>query len=702
MLIPIVCFGPMIMATLCYALGRKSDALRDGLALAVNVAVLALCALLAINGGEFAWPGFCGLGLNMRADGFRGLYALIAAFMWTMTTLFSRQYLNGEHGRGRYCFFNLMTLGATLGVFLSNDLYSTFIFFEIMSLTSYAWVAHEQNAGALRAAGTYLAVAVIGGLCTLMGLFMLYHELGTLSFEALRMAVKTHAGDITVPVWLTLAGFAAKAGLFPLHIWLPKAHPVAPAPASALLSGILTKSGIFGLIVICTYIMPGNAAFGNALLVLGAITMFLGAVLALFAVDLKRVLACSSMSQIGFIVVGLSFMVLLGEEGSLAAYGASLHMVNHSLIKLVLFMSAGAVFMNLHALNLNDIRGFGRGKPILHAVFLLGALSLGCIPPLGSGYISKSLLHESILEYIAELTHEGIGAGAYRFVEALFMTSGGLTIAYMTKLYICLFWQKHPTRQAEFDGMNGRYLTRTSAFALMASAVLLPLMGALPGLIMSPIGARCAGFMGQAPIAAPIAYFSWENLKGALISMAIGAAAYLLIVRLLLTHREGKLRTYADRWPKWLDLENSLYRPVLGIAARSIGFVTQVIADLPEILWPCLVQCATFTARFVGELPERIVLLAHSTIFRKRQKRGSVPVGNRFTYTLGCALNRISRALNATLMRRRPLRTDHEYALAEFWNALNQSGRRAFGSVSFGLLLLCIGLYITCAYLLMH
>ena len=126
--------------------------------------------------------------------------------------------------------------------------------------------------------------------------------------------------------------------------------------------------------------------------------MFGGALLAVFSVDLKRTLACSSMSQIGFILVGVGMQGLLGEENLPAVHGTLLHMVNHSLIKLVLFMAAGVVFMNVHALDLNEIRGFGRKKPLLKSVFLAGALAIGGIP-LFSGYISKTLLHESILEY---------------------------------------------------------------------------------------------------------------------------------------------------------------------------------------------------------------------------------------------------------------------------------------------------------------
>ncbi len=684
LLYPILCFGPMVMAVVCYVLGRASKSKRDLVMMATVTAVFAGALATNFFHGSFAWEGFCGLGLHLKADGFRALYATVAAFMWMLTGWFSPEYFGHYHNRNRYYFFNLMTLGATVGVFLSDDLYTTLIFFEIMSLTSYVWVAQEETNGALRAAATYLAVAVIGGLTTLMGLFLLYRELGTLSFEGMKAAVAalTDRSQLTVATWLTLVGFAAKAGLFPLHIWLPKAHPVAPAPASALLSGILTKSGVFGTIVICANLMQGDAWFADGLLTLGAITMFLGAVLALFSVDLKRVLACSSMSQIGFITVGLSMMVLLGQEGSLAAYGSVMHMMNHSLIKLTLFMAAGVVFMNLHKLNLNDIRGFGRKKPLLHIAFVLGALSIACVPPLGSGYNSKSLIHEAILEYIAHLQELGVAYGSYKFLEILFIISGGLTVAYMLKLYICLFWEKNPEHQAEYDAMSGKYMNKRTATALMLSAVVLPLLGLLPGQLFSPIGALCAPFFGQEVIAAPIHYFSGENLLGAAESILIGVAVYFLVVRLcLMAKNERGVRVYTNRWPQKLDLEDGVYRPVL-------------LKLLPN--------ACTLVVRAVAELPERIVLFLRDTLFRKNHQHRAVPVGNRFTYGCGCVMNAIAKFLNATFLRRHPMRTDFEYVFDASWQTASAGSRRITRSVSFGLLLLCIGLYFTCAYLLMR
>ena len=585
LLYPLLCFGPMVLAVVCYVLGRFSKPGRD---VTMSLAVTAtFVGALAVNflPGSFAWEGFCGLGVHLSADGFRGVYATVAAFMWMATGWFSPEYFTHYRNRNRYYFFNLMTLGATLGVFLSDDLYTTLIFFEIMSLTSYVWVAQEETPGALRAGATYLAVAIIGGLTTLMGLFLLYHQLGTLSFAGMKAAAATltDRSGLTVAVWLTLVGFAAKAGLFPLHIWLPKAHPVAPAPASALLSGILTKSGVFGLIVICANLMQGDCWFGDALLTLGAITMFLGALLALFSVDLKRVLACSSLSQIGFITVGLSMMVMLAQEGSLAAYGSVMHMMNHSLIKLVLFMAAGVVYMNLHKLNLNDVRGFGRKKPILHFAFLMGAVGLMGVPGF-SGYVSKTLIHEGIVEYAELLAEEGMGALAllYRGAEWIYLFSGGLTGAYMIKLYICLFWEKHPTQQIAYETKKP-YMGKLSALALFLSAAIVPILGLTPNLTMDKIADIAGGFLNAATPAHAVHYFSLTNIKGACISLVIGLVVYLAFIRPVLTKKEAGVREYVDLWPSWLDIEDRVYRPaiygLLDIGGRFAGLGSEITLE---------------------------------------------------------------------------------------------------------------------------
>ena len=218
--------------------------------------------------------------------------------------------------------------------------------------------------------------------------------------------------------------------------------------------------------------------------------------------------------------------------------------------------------------------------------------------------------------------------------------------------------------------------------ALLLPAVILLAFAVLPGQLLSPLGALCAPFFGQEAIGGEIAYFSGENLMGAVKSIAIGVVVYFLVVRLLLMAKDEKgVRVYVNRWPEKLDLEDLVYRPVL-------------LKLLPGV--------CTLVVRFVAELPETVVVFLRDTIFSKRKKHRPVPVGNRFTYACGKAVNGVAMALNATFLKSHPVRTDFEYVFDASWKEFIAGTHLITRSVSFGLLLLCIGLYITCAYLMMH
>ncbi|MBQ9010467.1 MAG: sodium:proton antiporter, partial [Clostridia bacterium] len=189
MLLLFLVFFPMVAACLSYMAGRLSKDLRDRLVIlysAVELVAAILSLVLVIQGRDLSVtvPGFCEFGLSFRLDGFRAMYALIGGVMWTMCAMLSREYFSRHyHNRNRYYFFYLFTLGATVGVFLSADLYTTFIFFEIMSFTSYVMVIHDEKTGAMRAGQTYLAVALLGGMVLLGGMFLLEHLTGTLEME---------------------------------------------------------------------------------------------------------------------------------------------------------------------------------------------------------------------------------------------------------------------------------------------------------------------------------------------------------------------------------------------------------------------------------------------------------------------------------------------------------------------------------------
>ncbi len=698
---PLAALLPILGAPLAWVLGRRGYRRAIMLMLCVSTAALALTLgafIMAAGGNEcvFALEGFCGGTLRMRADGFRALYASVAGFMWLVCSAFSLDYFAHEEDAGRYALFTLLTLGAVIGLFLSDTLYSAFVFFEIMSLASYPWVAHERTREALRAAETYLYIAIIGGLVMLMGLFLLPEGLYSVPFGELPKAAEAVGlVALRLPALLMLFGFGAKAGAFPLHIWLPKAHPVAPAPASALLSGLLTKAGIFGMLVLTLALMRGDAPFADLIFRLGVITMVLGAVLAVLSTNLKRTLACSSLSQIGFIMIGVGTSGLLGEENGLAAFGTIEHMLNHSLFKLVLFLCAGVVAMNTGTLSLDDIRGYGRKKPALRFAFLMGALGIGGIPLL-SGFASKSLLHEGILELAA---HMGSAGMPYRIGELLFIISGGMTLCYMTKLYVCIFCMKNPERQAEFDE-NQNYLSPIPKLALCLCAALIPILGILPGQTLSRLAALSMPFLGaEAPV--HIDYFSAENLLGALKSIAIGAALYVL-VRLWLMRREkdGSV-SYINRLPKRLDMEDSLYRPALGLLARVGGAIAAFFDRLPDCIFAGLETAGHALARLLDISPDALHRKTLDTALAPRAPAKPIPIGNRFTYTLGVWADGAARLINRTARRKRPISTSFETLFAAGGEEASKRFRQVTRSISFGLMMFCAGLIATLLYLLM-
>ena len=705
-LIYLMVFGPMAAAVLSYLIGRKSKQARDWFVWATVIAEFALSLALLIGFGSahdhtlVTLPGICGFGLNFTVGGFRCIYAAIATFMWMITGLISPEYFAHYRNRNRYYLFQLVTLGATVAIFLSADLYTTFVFFEIMSLCSYVWVAQDEKEGSLRAGGTYLTVAVIGGMVLLMGVFLLHHEAGTLMIAQLAEACE---GKNLWPAALCMfVGFAAKAGAFPIHIWLPKAHPVAPAPASSLLSGILTKTGIFGILVISCNLLLHSELWGAFVLIIGVITMFLGALLALFSVNFKRTLACSSVSQIGFILVGVGMLVLLGEENALAARGTFLHMLNHSMFKLVLFLVAAVIYMNTHKLELNDIRGFGRKKPLLMACYLLGALGIGGFPG-WSGYVSKTLLHEGIVEFIhamegGHLHSVFFSVGSMKAIEWIFLLSGGLTVAYMCKLFVAVFLEKNQDAkvQAAFDEKKV-YWKPVSAVALTTAAILIPIMGMLPGLTMDRLADMAQGFLGVHHEAHAVHYFAWVNLKGSVISITIGAAVYFLVVRGWMM----KERNYVNRWPAWLDLEECFYRPLLvKILPGILGFLCGIMDNFFGVCAKVAIALGSLGAGILNILTDGIVVLLRKTVYRDSVDRGELEEGNAMTHAIGVSLNALEELLNKTIWRHHEHRKDLEHWFVLKCAAFKENATVIGRSLSFGLVLFGIGLCATLIYLL--
>ena len=710
---------PLLAAFAVWLIFRNKRLDRDRSVLAIVMLVISavelavvLCYLLCdwgfFGSGFFAaeiYVGVSGLGLHFIYTGFRGVFAVITAFAWFVTFLYAKEFMKNDTRVIRYDFFNLLTLGATMGIFYAADFFTLFFFFEMMSFTSFMWVAHRQTYASQYASGTYLGIAVAGGMAILMGIFIVYANFGTLEFEKLG----TISVENTVPVLAAAVcmflGFGAKAGAFPVHVWLPASYTEAPAPATTLLSAVLSKTGIFGLILITCELMPPLlwGSWGRLILIAGVITMVLGGIRAVMSGNLKTTIAYSSMSQIGFILVGIGMLALHGEfveflgqgrmfvtDEELASFymtrnGVFLHMVNHSIVKLVLFLIAGVVFMNAGSYELNRVRGFGHGKPFLLVTFLLAACGVGGIP-LFNGYVSKTLLHESIAEYAKLLGSvqgtmgvQGLSPAFVKAVEYLFLFSGGLTLAYMAKLFVVLFVERNEDTllQDEYEGKK-KYASVLSKAAIALCAVPIPLIGVLPNLVadsLATYGAEVSG--GLSPFIEQVYYFSLNNLSGAVISVVVAVVVYLLVVRFLMLRRKNE--GYHEIFPAWLDLEKYVYRDIF---YRFFAFLLGIIA------------------RILDSIVDRIVVFLRKTVYKDRPIPYTLPEGNRMTHLLGKGMENVYRIYCAARKKEyRAKRYEHKLALRSM--DLFENMRIIERSLSFGLFMFCVGLGLTMIYLLL-
>lgn len=699
LLIPV--FLPIIGGYISYGIGRKNKKVRDLFALIVAIAEL-VTAIVIFAGFQSAGslsvsiPKIAGLGLCFDLDGFRSFYVLLTAIMWTATMLCSGEYFDHGHNRNRYYLFNLLTLGMTMGVFLSADLYTTFVFFELMSFVSYIMVAQEENPDAVAGGKLYLGIAVFGGMIMLIGLMVLYSVLGTVNISELSGAIQScdNRMGLYIGGFCASIGFAAKAGAYPLHVWLPKAHAVAPAPASAILSGILTKTGIYGILIVSCRIFAGCELWFAGILVVGVITMLTGAFLALFSINIKRTLACSSVSQIGFILMGIGILgySMLSEEYEesliLSSRGTILFMVNHTLVKMLLFLVAGMIYHNMHSLDMNDLRGFGRNKPLLHAQFIIGAFSLMGIPGT-CGYIGKSFIHECLVEFagISKEVHSAfaISAQAASVIEKLFLIGSGMTAAYMIKLYIALFVEKNEDAsvQDKMDKMKP-YMSLKSEVGLCMAMVLIPVIGLLPHSVIDRLTNQGVTFMTLEPVSEYIAIFTWANVKGILVCAIIGVIIYIGIIRISFMDK-GR---YINAWPKYIDLEKYLYMPVIA----GMCFVGRLVSRVFD--------CAM----------DMIIVLMRRTVYRDKVIEEELYEGTKLSKRIGQILNWVQ-SVRKKFYEKRVLKgyyrqsdvpaldKDYVHIMALKYSTEKESRYLIYRTMSFGLMLFCLGFMLTIIYL---
>ncbi|MDE6874763.1 MAG: proton-conducting membrane transporter [Lachnospiraceae bacterium] len=369
--------------------------------------VAAVCALelvfmLAAAGGshEFTLVRFSDrLAFVLRPDKLSLLFGGLTAFMWLASSVYSGKYFgHGGEGGKIYQTFFLVSVGVIAALCLSGNLVTMYMFYEMMTLSMIPLVIEERTKEAVHAGFEFLFYSIAGAFLGLAGFFIFYGCGISLEFVAGGHITVQAAGEnkelLLVACFLGILGFGSKAGMFPLHGWLPVAHPVAPAPASALLSGNVTKMGVLFIIRIVYYVAGADFLRGTwvqyAFLALTMITVLMGSVIASREQLLKRRLAYSTVSQVSYVLFGAA---LLHPAGML---GALMHVVFHSAVKNTLFLSAGAVIHQTGCKRADELSGIGKRMPVTMWLYTLVSLTLIGIPPT-SAFLSKWYLAQGAL-----------------------------------------------------------------------------------------------------------------------------------------------------------------------------------------------------------------------------------------------------------------------------------------------------------------
>ncbi len=389
---------PIALGLLGRALRVRGKALRvySVCASALGGVLAALCALWP-EGGEMTLRWTDMLSLTLRVDGLSRVYLLLLALLWPGAALYAAEYLEHSGHTERYTLFYLLTQGVLHALAMSGNLVTFYTFYEAMTVLTVPLVLHNQDREAVAAAMKYLVYSVIGASAALIGIFFIASLGAPGDFAAGVLTGETLAGREGFALaifFVMLLGFGVKAGMFPFHGWLPTAHPVAPAPASAVLSGVITKMGVLGAARVIYYVAGAERLRGtwvqSALLCLSLITVLMGSTMAFREKKLKKRLAYSSVSQVSYVLFGLFTMTEAGFVGAL------LHVVFHALMKNTLFMGAGNIIHKTGKTEVDELDGLGRAMPWTYAFFAVASLGLVGIPPTG-GFISKWSLAQGAL-----------------------------------------------------------------------------------------------------------------------------------------------------------------------------------------------------------------------------------------------------------------------------------------------------------------
>lgn len=331
--------------------------------------------------------------VGLRLDGITLLLAVVALGLGILVTIFSGPVITRETGREKYYALLVAMIGTIIGLGAADDLFNLWVWFECMAICSYILVAfHKNEAGALEAGVKYLVQSALGSVLVLFGIALVFAETGTLYLSEIQVMAQP-SGMLAAAGAMFIIGFGVKSALVPLHTWLPDAHSQAPSGISAMLSGVVIEAGLVALLRSLGALNAVSVSWGALLLGFAAINMLVGNLMALRQTQIKRLLAYSSLSHMGYILLGIGVGVAAGTE--YAAAGGFFHILTHALMKGLAFLAAGVFLYSLHQANgnhdplvLDNLNGASRKYPLQAFAFSVALLALGGLPPL-AGFMSK-------------------------------------------------------------------------------------------------------------------------------------------------------------------------------------------------------------------------------------------------------------------------------------------------------------------------
>ncbi|MHC4157206.1 MAG: complex I subunit 5 family protein [Planctomycetota bacterium] len=494
--LPLFVAIPLVAAFLLPILGgfgRKGKVVATVLANAATISLLILACLSIGQSrlyevGRWSIP----LGINMVLDGLSSLVLLAVGIVSAAAMLFSVRYMEQYTAKAKFFSLFLLMVAGMNGVVLSGDLFNLFVFLEVASLASYALVGFGCEHEELEASFKYMVLGSIGSLFVLLAVAMVYGNTGSLNMAYISKAIQDSGMNTGLAFALALfvVGFGLKAALVPFHAWLPDAHPSAPAPISAMLSGILIKTlGVYALARVVFNVFGVSVEIGWLLLALGLLSMLAGAFLAVGQWDFKRLLAYSSISQIGYVVLGLALGALIMAKGAdaefarknpewptwagLAILGGLFHLVNHAVYKSLLFLTSGSVQMATGTREMRKMGGLAETMPVTRATCTIASASIAGIPPF-SGFWSKL-----ILVWAAVAAH-------FYWVAAIIVFVSLCTLIMYLKVQRHVFLGELPENLRQTKETSGSMLVSTVFLACLCALMGLLLVPALRESILEP------------------------------------------------------------------------------------------------------------------------------------------------------------------------------------------------------------------------